>query len=122
MEQKHKDLLVKDLCARLPYNVKCNINFNQKDSTLTTELLQGVMTESISVKPYLRPLCSMTAQERADWSKESHIDYECEYHIDMTIDVENCHLSVDWLNEHHFDYRGLIPMGLALEATEDMYK
>ena len=63
MEQKHKNLLVKDLCARLPYGVKCNINFNQKDGILTTELLQGVLTESVSVKPYLRLMSSMTKKE-----------------------------------------------------------
>lgn len=41
----------------------------------------------------------------------------------MTIDiVETSQQVIDWLLAHHFDYRGLIPMGLALEATEGMYK
>jgi hypothetical protein len=118
MEQKLKDLLVKDLCARLPYGVKCNINFNQKDSTLTTELLQGVMTDSISLKPYLRPMSSMTEEERKE--------YELLANHCIVTSIGFAHLEaqmlINWLNAHHFDYRGLIPMGLALEAPAEMYK
>ncbi len=118
MEQKLKDLLVKDLCARLPYGVKCNINFNQKDGTLTTELLQGVMTDSISLKPYLRPMSSMTEEERKE--------YELLANHCIVTSIGFAHLEaqilINWLNAHHFDYRGLIPMGLALEAPADLYE
>lgn len=130
MEQKLKDLLVKDLCARLPYGVKCNINFNQKDGTLTTELLQGVMTDSVSVKPYLRSFSTMTEEEKEELLaivKEESSDIveqlknndcgikEGKYHF-------NSYKELDWILAHHFDYRGLIPMGLALEAPADMYE
>jgi hypothetical protein len=84
MEQKLKDLLVKDLCARLPYNVKCNINFNQKNGTLTTELLQGVMTDSISVKPYLRSISTMTEEE-----KEELVDFLTASDLEDYVRVED---------------------------------
>ena len=64
----------------------------------------------------------MTDEERKDWYRQSKVDYDCEFKPEPTLSLEHCHLSVDWLNKHHFDYRGLIPMGLALEAPEDMYK
>lgn len=50
------------------------------------------------------------------------IDYDCEFKPEPTFSLDGCHLSVDWLNAHHFDYRGLITKGLALEAPEGMYK
>ena len=109
MEQKLKDLLVKDLCARLPYGVKCNINFNQKDGTLTTELLQGVMIDSISVKPYLRPMSSMTEEERKEYERFSHFS------------IGLAPILMDWFYSHHLDCCGLIEKGLALEAPKDMY-
>ena len=59
------------------------------------------------VLPYLRPMSSMTDAERKEFYKLNFTDFHYE--------------RVDWLDEHKFDYRGLIPMGLAYEATEDMY-
>ena len=115
MEQKLKDLLVKDLCARLPYGVKCNINFNQKDGTLTTELLQGVMTDSVSVKPYLRPMSSMTEEERKEYELLAN---DCIVNSIGFVYLEAAPF-IDWLNAHHFDYRGLIERGLAIAVTEE---
>ena len=57
-------------------------------------------------KPYLRPMSSMTEKEENEYINTFLAMWD----------------AVDWLNEHHFDYRGLIPMGLALEAPEGMYK
>ena len=115
MTQEEKDLLLKDLSGRLFYGVKYTI-YNDKTGN-TAETLLDIRTSiedeieidlhSIEdVKPYLRPLSSMTEEEDFIYSQlpDGHID---EY---------------DWLNAHHFDYRGLIPMGLALEAPEGMYK
>lgn len=62
-------------------------------------------------KPYLRPISSMTEEEKIDY--QAFFDYN---------GVEYPEEYIDWLNAHHFDYRGLIPMGLALEAPNDMYR
>ena len=66
-------------------------------------------------------MSSMTDNEREDWYRQSKVDYDCEFKPEPTLSPENCHLSIDWLNKYGFDYRGLIPMGLALEAPEGMY-
>ena len=127
MTQTKKDLLLKDLCGRLPYRVKVQIkneivvldsicdddgyhfNFIGEDR-------EGVNIEEI--KPYLFPLSSMTEEQQKEYRKI------CD--LDMTI-LENrpmkgepfpaMYNSQDWLDAHHFDYRGLIPMGLAIDAT-----
>ena len=33
------------------------------------------------------------------------------------IDVEDSYIFIDWLKAHHFDYRGLIEEGFAIDAT-----
>ena len=68
------------------------------------------------IKPYLRQMSSMTEEEENELVKVAVIGG---YNDDS---VFNSYIITDWLNAHHFDYRGLIPMELALEATEDMYK
>lgn len=125
MTEKEKQLLLKDICARLPYEVKCNINFNQKDGMFLTELLQGVLTDCISVKPYLRPMSSMTDEERKEYESFIFIQHhEWDGHGTSTkyVEADDAERYVTWLNKKMFDYRGLIPMGLALEAPKDMYK
>ncbi len=137
MTPEDKDLLLKDLCARLPYGVYVDIYSWQKDSPkLLVECVPGYVGEEVvlknlagrhsikEVKPYLRPMSSMTEEEKKELlrygavnrlSNEEVIDVAC-------VGFEN-HANVqDWLNAHHFDYRGLIPMGLALEAPKGMYK
>lgn len=148
MSKEEKELLLKDLCTRLPYGVICHGvtkdrdedgNYIDKEVTGTLyELhsykrcygLVGLMNECDieSIKPYLRPMYSMTQEERdelytaMDWYGE----------IDETGNVytkgqekvyrETFYEYTDWLISHHFDFRGLIPIGLALEAPNDMYK
>ena len=114
MTQEQKELLLKDLCARLPYGVRVHLIFD-KNLQVTRELglnsLHDIMFGNANGKPYLRPMSSMTDEERkihnghrlSKWSTYSE-------HISETI---------DWLNAHHFDYRGLIPMGLAIAVTEE---
>ena len=121
MTREEKQLLLKDLCARLPYEVK----FQGEDFnvyTLDAANYFALQVEDVVFKPYLRPMSSMTNDEMEDWYRQSKVDYDCEFKPEPTLSLEHCHLSIDWLNEHHFDYRGLIPMGLALEAPEEMYK
>lgn len=116
MIQEYKELLLKDLCARLPYGVKCNALLKQIDGSLKSvfgtfkEYNNGLVTvgnnlvDIETVRPYLRPMSSMTEEEEiAFLNKENYEIY-------------------DWLNDHYFDYRGLIEKDLAIEAPKDMYK
>lgn len=133
MTQDEKELLLKDLCARLPYEVKCLVNFDDGTKEIMT-LKTGLPNSfgrwdfynencsgcSNTFKPYLRPMSSMTTEEKDDYDNLlMSIGDGCENTDYMP---DNCMKYVDWLNKHHFDYRGLIDKGLALEAPEDMYK
>lgn len=118
MTIEEKNLLLKDICARLTYGVIVHDEYCKKDYKLNSLDTNGFINYDIAnhithIKPYLRPMSSMTEEE-----KET---YECFFNEDGLI---NCsvYVYVDWLLEHHFDYRGLIHMGLALEAPKDMYK
>ena len=101
--QENKELLLKDLCARLPYGVKVTNGIHI--ITLTPCSDTSIIIKNGHILPYLRPMSSMTWEERKYLQKLS-------FPYDF----------VDWLNAHHFDYRGLIEKGLALEATEEMYE
>jgi len=106
-----------DLCARLPYHPIVYVNENLPRLKLgsATRAREYVAIDK-PCKPYLRPIFSMTKEERNEYdSKRKHIcdDYN-RYCFDTVA-------SIDWLNAHHFDYRGLIDKGLALEASEGMY-
>jgi hypothetical protein len=126
MTQEDKNLLLKDLCARLPYKVKGIITYDKSNTTFTVEgidnnvlhLSDAVECYVEDFKPYLRPMSSMTSVEVLEYIslKESIVASD-----DMTYYFET-YESIDWLNAHHFDYRGLIEKGLALEAPENMYK
>lgn len=120
MTQEEKQLLLKDLCARLPYEVNIQV---KEGITVDTELkighIQRLQNDEIGLKPYLRPMSSMTEEEVFEFIQIS----------DSILRIGEkkwtCILSLeqmDWLNAHHFDYRGLIEKGLALEAPKDMYK
>lgn len=110
MTQQEKQLLIKDLCSRLPYGVKVKFYsmeypYGSEPVILTPHLLYNRWENIHDVKPYLHTMSSMTEEE-----ENEYIDFLAMWD------------AVDWLNAHHFDYRGLIKMGLALEAPADMYK
>ena len=130
MRQEDKELLLKDLCARLPYvvKIKCNddtepytllsINWNKEIVLIGFEIdgIYATSKEKISnIKPYLRPMSSMTEEERKE--------YELLANRCITNSVGFIHFDVqeliDWLLKNHFDYNGLIPKGLAIEVTEE---
>lgn len=118
MKQEERQLLLKDLSARLPYNPMVHIhdlNTTDYDNYLYADDLDSMMSYSIRLKPYLRPMSSMTDEERAE---RISILYELEGHIEEDVTYKY----QDWLNAHHLDYRGLIHKGLAFEAPKDMYK
>ena len=82
-----------------------------------------------SIKPYLRPMSSMTEEEKGELKLEQEKDEELFIQVinksqngdDSLLGTVIPHYAEDWANKNHFDYRGLIPMGLALEALEGMY-
>lgn len=127
MNQKDKELLVIVLSAMLPYGVICDClhDYHTKVSAVDAEDLTVYYPycdewESIEYcKPYLRPMSSMTKDEFKEWLEYSKADYDCEFKPEPTFSLEGCHLSIDWLNANHFDYRGLIPKGLAIEVTKE---
>lgn len=134
MTQGEKQLLFKDLCARLPYRVKINI-YNDYTQTREVVVMNALHLDRISynlehggMRPYLRPISSMTEEEFKEYEKENDIDtadssetLRENLKAKARVRVSKWYHGSDWLDAHHFDYRGLIPMGLALEALEGMY-
>ena len=128
MTQEEKQLLLKDLCARLPYGVNLRIEFYDlqgdgklasRDVKLTAGNIGYCFGNShwVDIKPYLRPMSSMTEEEREEVKK--HMKREQIVNVAFYHATEETY---DWYNSHHFDYRGLIEKGLALEASDGMYK
>lgn len=151
MTQEDKELLLKDLSARLPYHVHLKVWL--KDGTTEEGPLDlkhnygDVLRDAfyykkiIDIKPYLRPMSSMTEEEKEEllnllFDKEAKYFYiDEEGFIDgKTSDLMkegfnypsfcpiNIELYTDFLLSHHFDYRGLIEKKLALEVPDGMYK
>lgn len=142
MTQKDKELLLKDLCARLPYGVKVQAKFIDADANTKVEKngTLSMICNDASVaftcddtngftyvaiheaKPYLFPLSSMTKEQEDEWYDvclqplikrlDQHTRKE-----DLMLYAESQYAGSDWLNKNHFDYRGLIPKGLANDAT-----
>ena len=131
MKQEDKELLLKDLCGRLPYETTIAYCQNEND-WFEEEVGVGIISICINdeyvVKPYLFPLSSMTDEQRKEYfesirpalldSIEEADRFEEQDERPVTVvSVKPDVVSVDWLNEHHFDYRGLIEKGLAIDAT-----
>jgi hypothetical protein len=117
MTNEERQLLLKDLCARLPYGVK--IHGPKENDDILWELDYNMDIKKIVDEgwlPYLRPMESMTLEEYDELMDIPNIAL---YKDGKTITNGR---EVDWLNKKMFDYRGLIPMGLALPAKEGMYK
>ena len=126
MTQEDKELLLKDLCARLPYGVIFKDEFDENLQEIHYIKNEDIFSKNYShlpywietIKPYLRPMSSMTEEER------NLIRKYCDEHDRLIYDIGvsgQAHSKniVDWLNAHHFDYRNLIEKGLAIEVTEN---
>ena len=117
-----KKLLIKDLSSRLPYKVIVDYAYNAFDVRKGNYIKRGskcilnchLLDVFISprqnekgeyIKPYLFPLSSITKEQEKEWLYTLSSDYHITYD------------TVDWLNKNHFDYRGLIEKGLAIDAT-----
>lgn len=132
MEKDLKDILLKDLCARLPYGVKIKTSYDKIDEPIELvfinprnesfaigsnfTLTSGLSFDIYECKPYLFPLSSMTEEQGKELKKIDPEFYSLicgNGDIYVSMDVRG----YDWLNKNHLDYRGLIPMGLAIDAT-----
>ena len=115
MNKQDKELLLKDLSARLPYNPLIYVDerlpcIRVKASTSIWEYVEV----DNPCKPYLRPMSSMTEEEKTEFRQLRGV-------IAISDMIVADAVGFDWLNAHHFDYRGLIDKGLAIEAPEGMY-
>jgi hypothetical protein len=121
MTQEEKQLLLIDLCARLPYRVIVDVSRVEewKQLTLTPFILSNYYDDIEKIKPYLRPLSSMTIEERIELKAITKGAIQTIGLEDIVVTTDK---GFDYLNAHHIDYRGLIPKGLALEAPKDMYE
>ena len=144
MRQNEKDLLLKDICARLPYGVMAK--FGDSNPSKITGITQCIDSDSNSwfiesegesdgmicqidnVKPYLFPLSSMTEEQKYDFycrfiESDYGFDDFKEYYLDngmwrkLLTTLDDIEAIIDWFHKNHFDYRDLIPMGLAEDAT-----
>ena len=141
-QENSKQLLLKDLCARLPYHIRVKVWL--KDGTTEEGVLDlehnygDVLRDAfyynkiVKIKPYLRPMSSMTEEEFAKLKEYSGLKYD---QLDLksfqngTYKCLDFHLSevpsaavirvFDWLNKYHFDYRDLIQMELAIAVTKE---
>ena len=129
MTQEEKDLLIKDLCARLPYGVKCSFGVDDAiyeicginpmccgaSEIQATHIKSGINGDFTinACKPYLFPLSSMTEEQKIIYGDL------CYQIINATpFEIQNCFNELyDWFIKNNFDYQGLIPMGLAIDAT-----
>lgn len=134
MTQEEKELLLKDLCGRLPYGVKCQIDYdNEEDTDLGIErycddriVSVCIETEEIGlyeaseyfypneIKPYLRPMSSMTEEEETL--------FRCELPAIAKTDAQLVVMRMELFLKGHLDFNHLIEKGLAIEAPEGMYK
>jgi hypothetical protein len=131
MTPEERKLLITDLTSRIEYGVICMIErvddfgprwrnekltgfCNEEGGYFYFDFCYGLAVDfAEKVKPYLRPLLSMTEDEKEEYK---YITERWMY--DNSYSISD---SIDWLNEHHFDYRRLIEKGLAFEAPEGMY-
>lgn len=129
MNKKDKELLLKDLCARLPYGFTIhrysdNANIKINDIDEFAHFLE--YSDGEEFKPYLRPMSSMTVDEWLELKEWIFVssDTKGKIYFDgfRNISAEDTVKAIDYLISHYFDYRGLIEKGLALEAPEGMYK
>ena len=122
MKKEDKELLFQDLCGRLPYGVKIDVIYSKDSGSslrarlcfeginiLNTDILGIFLQSEIYIKPYLFPLSSMTEEQKRDYQYITE-----RWMNDPTYTISD---SFDWLHKNHFDYRGLIPMGLAIDCT-----
>ena len=116
MTQEDKELLLRDLSARLPHGVVYHRNDGANIKLSAIDVERGLLNytddiEERECKPYLRPMSSMTEEEKHN--------YFMTYTSIKGVDIPHPYKTQDWLNVHHFDFRNLIEKGLAIAVTEE---
>lgn len=127
MTQERKELLLQDLCARLPYGTMTYLqnSIDAFDSEICTLVLEHVINDEYMVKPYLFPLSSMTKEQKKElegmgWNFDNfeiNNVNDCLGTYREYVSHSDCFALIAWLEKNHFDYRGLIKKGLAIDAT-----
>ena len=137
MVQKEKELLLKDLCCRLPYGIKIKTSYDKIDEPIELRfinpknesfaigsdftLISGLDFDTYECKPYLFPLSSITYKQFLSIQKYlKDCEYKCAYAVDTCIfnSIKTYSIKVlDYFHKWHIDYRGLISMRLAIDAT-----
>ena len=129
MKQEQKELLLKDLCVRVPYGVKVSY-YGPSEECECVDIVEGIYSNGEvvvgqyglpieNIKPYLFPLSSMTEEQKQyiknrfcyDWDGEPYDLWK------FQIEIGDADGLIDWFHENHIDYRGLIPKGAANDAT-----
>lgn len=135
MKQEEKNLLIEDLCSRLPYGVivcvehdwfedevpPYDCELNVKNHTILNNFFENPLSCDLTIKPYLRPMPEMTEEEHSELSKMMNDDSLFTGDAVKTVCL-HCGVVIDFHNKKHMDWRGLIEKGLALPAPKDMYK
>ena len=125
MKQEDKELLLQDLCARLPYKIRCSyydicLSAHCNGEIYGIENKEYVIVDGKCIaiefiKPYLFPLSSMTEEQGKEFDQLLELELKA---INDEIDpIQATIFEVDFYNKHHLDWRGLIPKGLAIDAT-----
>ena len=121
MTQEDRELLLRDLCARLPYGVKMELTWwvmgegTCINTTLEPDHIEQLLNDEdgdTEIKPYLFPLSNMTEEQKMFLKQQNWC-----IAISTSGTVETTVEGIDWLDKNHFDYRGLIENGLAINAT-----
>lgn len=138
MKREDKELLLKDLSARSPYKVVAQVSYKDGEGWKTEDRkILGVYTDGQvyvdcvytnieNIKPFLRPLSSMTDEELHEVQEILGKGVEIREGFILSIDSSINSFSYleliavfEWFNAHHFDYRGLIEKGLAVKVTAE---
>ena len=132
MTQENKELLLKDLCSRLPYGVKASY-YGAEEERETLDEIECVTLDGCvdigqyslpieRIKPYLFPLSSMTEEQKKYITDRWGINEDFNFEIDPNwgeyiVELDDTINFINWLNENRFDINNLIPKGLAIDAT-----
>ena len=118
MKQENKELLFRDLCARVPYGVKVQymnnifvIDYVSSYEEVKLDTPDSYTVGVSEVKPYLLPLSSMTEEQTKELINLINTGQNDNNEFMRSL------CRIEFYHKHHFDYRGLIPMGLAIDAT-----
>ena len=127
MTTEDKELLLKDLCARLPYGVKVRYSSYEKFITCTLHAINPVYhivdlwsenacfnpVDTSKIKPYLFPLSSMTEEQKEEYCQlQQRVIYNGKGVVN-----EDIMEYINWCYKNHLDINGLLPKGLAIDCT-----